>query len=153
MILLLPGAISLRLKEALLAGGRREIGGIVMGEHVSAETFRVVDITVQMTGGTFATFVRVVDHLLAPLRRFFRDTNHQYTRFNYLGEWHSHHSFALAPSSTDNATMIAMLADRRLGARFLILLLAQLGQATDLHCALVVYESGRAPYGGEVRPE
>jgi len=55
-----------------------------MGEHVNTETFRVRDLTVQRKNGTFATFVRIVGEILAPLRAFFDDTKHNYTRFNYL---------------------------------------------------------------------
>src|SRR5687768_2533107 len=140
MTVLLPAEIAARLLEALAAGGTREVGGIVMGEHVGSETFRIRDITVQLKGGTFARFVRLVEQILAPLRNFFRATNHEYTRFNYMGEWHSHHSFALKPSQTDEDTMLDIVTDPLLGAHFVILLLARLSTANELECAVTVYQ-------------
>src|SRR2546426_158241 len=105
MQLLVPPEITSRLVNALTEAGKREIGGILMGEHIGAETFRVKELTIQRKKGTFATFVRIVAEILAPLRAFFDATKHDYTRFNYLGEWHSHHSFLLEPSGQDHITM------------------------------------------------
>src|SRR5438132_1173752 len=111
MQLLIPAEIVSHLGNALTQAGQREIGGILMGEHVGAETFRVREVTIQRKKGTFAAFVRMVAEILAPLRAFFEATKHDYTRFNYLGEWHSHHSFALQPSSRDHVTMYEMVMD------------------------------------------
>ena len=153
MIVLLPVEIAARLTAALAAGGQKEVGGILMGEHVGDETFRIRDITVQLKGGTFARFVRFVEYIVAPLTNFFSATNHDYIRFNYMGEWHSHHSFALTPSQTDQETMFGIVTDRHLGAHFVILLLARLGTANDLQCAVTVYQPQRTAYVAEVRLE
>jgi hypothetical protein len=153
MTVLLPAEIAARLVEALAAGGKREIGGIIMGEHVGDETFRIRDITVQLKGGTFARFVRLVEYIVAPLKTFFNATHHDYTRFNYMGEWHSHHSFALKPSQTDEDTMFGIVADRNLGARFVILLLARLSASRELQCAITVYQPGRAAYVAQIHPD
>jgi [CysO sulfur-carrier protein]-S-L-cysteine hydrolase len=153
MTVLLPAGVAERMRAALAAGGQKEIGGILMGEHVNDETFRICDITVQYKGGTFARFVRLVEYIVGPLRDFFSATNHDYTRFNYMGEWHSHHSFALRPSGTDESTMMNILTDPNLGARFVILLLVKLETANDLQCAVTVYQPRRAGYLAEVRFE
>jgi hypothetical protein len=153
MILLMPKTIADRLSAALASGGTREVGGVLMGEHVGGDTFRIRDITVQLKGGTFARFVRLVEHIVGPLAGFFRSTNHDYTRFNYMGEWHSHHSFALNPSQTDDDTMFEILADPLLGARFVILLLAKLDAANELRCAVTVYQPGTRAYIAHIRPE
>src|SRR5213596_1840382 len=116
MQLLVPPEIESQLVDALTQAGRREIGGILMGQHVGADTFRVMEVTVQRRGGTFAAFIRIVADILAPLRAFFDATKHDYTRFNYLGEWHSHHSFALEPSGRDHDTMCHIVTDPQLGA-------------------------------------
>ena len=153
MTVLLPRAIAEQLRDALAAGGKREVGGVLMGEHVGDETFRIRDITVQLKGGMFARFIRLVEHIVAPLRNFFRATNHDYTRFNYMGEWHSHHSFALKPSQTDEDTMLEIVTDPLLGAHFVILLLARLSAANELQCAVTVYQPGRDAYAAQVRRE
>ena len=150
MKLLVPHDIGVRLITALREADRREIGGILMGEHVSTNTFRVSDLTIQMKGGTFAAFLRLVEELIAPLREFFHRTRSDYTRFNYLGEWHSHHSFRLEPSECDRRTMIDMATDSDLGARFVTLLLVRLGVSSSLKCAVTVYTSDGFVREGEV---
>src|SRR2546426_6934298 len=132
MELLVPPEITSQLVDALTQAGRREIGGILMGQHVGPDTFRVRKVTVQRRGGTFAAFVRIVAEILAPLRAFFDATKHDYTRFNYLGEWHSHHSFALSPSGRDDMTMYDLVMDPQLAARFLVLLLVKLDNRGQL---------------------
>jgi [CysO sulfur-carrier protein]-S-L-cysteine hydrolase len=148
--LVLAEAVVSRLTEALLNAGKREIGGIMMGEHVGTNTFRVTDVSVQMDGGTFASFVRIVTGLLVPLRAFFRRTGHNYLRFNYIGEWHSHHSFSLVPSSTDVSTMQDLADDRTLGANFVALLLVSLDTLGKLRGAVTVYSGNTKPWSGLV---
>jgi hypothetical protein len=153
MQLLLPPDIASRLVNALALAGQREIGGILMGEHVGTETFRVKDLTIQRKKGTFAAFVRIVAEILAPLRAFFDTTKHDYTRFNYLGEWHSHHSFALEPSGKDHMTMYEMVMDPQLGARFVVLLLVKLDEKGGLEESVTVYLPDRKPVVGRVIQE
>ena len=97
--LLLPPNIRRQLIENLRKGGSQEIGGIMMGEHVSSNQFRILEITCELHSGSFAKFLRSTFGFLGPLKRFFKTTRYEYTRFNYLGEWHSHPSFALSPIS------------------------------------------------------
>src|ERR1051325_4751366 len=98
MQLLIPAEIASRLVDALTKAGQREIGGILMGEHVGTDTFRLREITVQRKRGTFATFVRIVSDILSPLRAFFDATKYEYTRFNYLGDGGSQSACALGSS-------------------------------------------------------
>jgi hypothetical protein len=153
MQLLIPPDITDQLVDALSFAGQREIGGILMGEHVGPNTFRVKEITIQRKGGTFAAFVRIVSDLLTPLRAFFESTRHEYTKFNYLGEWHSHHSFALRPSGRDHSTMYDMVMDPELGARFLVLLLVKLNDTDGLEGGVTVYQPNEKPFTGQVVQE
>ena len=150
MNLLLPPEIVSKLSAALRRAGTREIGGILMGEHVGIDTFRVKELTIQRRAGTFATFIRLVDELIAPLREFFESTNHDYSRFNYLGEWHSHHSFALMPSGRDDKTMRDIVDDPGFGTRFVVLLLVKLDQSGQLEHTVTVYQPNAAPFVGTV---
>lgn len=109
----------------------------MMGENVEAEVFRVVDVTVQ-SAGTVASFVRAIWDAVASLRRFFARTSYQYTKFNYLGEWHSHPSFRLHPSDRDSATMWGIVEDPEVGANFAVLLIVRL-QDSNLEGQAFVY--------------
>lgn len=153
MQLIVPPEIAQQIVDALGQAGRREIGGILMGEHIGPDAFCVKELTIQRKGGSFAAFVRIVSEILGPLRAFFEKTKHEYTRFNYLGEWHSHHSFALEPSKKDHLTMYEMVMDPGLGARFVILLLVKLGDAGKLQATVTVYQPNKHPFLGSVIEE
>jgi [CysO sulfur-carrier protein]-S-L-cysteine hydrolase len=153
MNLLIPSDVAGRMTEALAQAGKREIGGVLMGEHVGPDTFRVCDLTIQRKGGTFAAFLRVVGDIIGPLRAFFQNTQHNYTRFNYMGEWHSHHSFALTPSGRDHSTMFEIIDDSQLGARFVVLLLVRLAEDKTIQANVTVYLPNRDPYSGCVTLE
>jgi hypothetical protein len=142
MQLLLPSDIAGRLSDAMQQAGRREIGGILMAEHIGEDEFRIMEVTIQTRGGTFATFVRLVEEFIRPLRQFFARTGHNYRRFNYLGEWHSHHSFALQPSPEDEKSMRDIVDDPGVGANFVVLLLLRFTQQ-DIQGSVTVY----LPYG------
>lgn len=131
MQILIPSKIAHQLVTALNHTENREIGGILLGEHVDKNKFRIIEITVQTHGGTFASFIRNAQDIIEPLRSFFNRTKHEYTRFNYLGEWHSHQNFALIPSSKDSETMNDIVMDPRSNVNFVTLLLVRI-RASDL---------------------
>lgn len=128
MQLILPPEIGRRLVDQLRVAGSCEIGGLLMGEHVGPDTFRVLDLTVDQGGGSFARFLRSFRRHGRGLLAFFRKTGGQFQRFNYLGEWHSHPSFGLDPSGTDLATMRGIVDDPRVGANFAVLLIVRLSR-------------------------
>lgn len=142
MQIVLLDRIEQRLVVALKDADSQEIGGILMGEHISEDTYLVQDLTIQRHTGTLASFVRVVKDILGPLRRFFHRTNHNYTRFNYLGEWHSHPSFALEPSNLDRETMWELVEDPNVGANFAVLLIVRLHDFNRLEGTAAVYLPG-----------
>ncbi len=148
--LLLPVEVQREFMRHLINGGTREIGGIMMGEHVGLNEFRLVKITCQMSGGSFARFVRAIATALRPLERFFKATQYDYTRFNYLGEWHSHPSFALRPSGTDCDTMFAIVEDPQVGAAFVTLLLVKLEADGRLAATVTLFRPGFRPETGLV---
>lgn len=123
---MLPEAIVERFHSALKGGGAREIGGLLMGEHQGGDTFRLVDISVQTLQGTHSTFERDPEQHRAKLAEFFDRTGADYTRFNYLGEWHSHPSFAPLPSGKDMRTMRSIVSDPDVGVNFAVLIIVRL---------------------------
>jgi len=150
---LLPHDVRERLASALRDAGSREIGGVLMGEHVSEGVFRIKDLTVQRRGGTFASFVREVRAALLPLRRFFVQTGHDYTRYNYLGEWHSHPFFPAKPSRRDAETMWRIVEDPAVGANFAVLLIARLGAGGEIEGSAWAYLPGRRRLGASLEVE
>jgi integrative and conjugative element protein (TIGR02256 family) len=145
MQLLLPSQLIQRLLSELKRAGNREIGGLLMGEHVRDEVFRIVDISVQRSGGDRACFIRhPKDHQKA-LKKFFARTGNDFARFNYLGEWHSHPSFAPIPSTVDIETMQSTAADPSVGANFLILLIARRDAVGDFQASATAFAASSSP--------
>jgi integrative and conjugative element protein (TIGR02256 family) len=145
MKLLLTPQVIKRLQRELRKAGRREIGGLLMGEHVGDELFRLVEISVQRSGGTDACFIRDPRDHTAELAKFFAQTGNDYARFNYLGEWHSHPSFEPIPSGTDITTMQSIVEDPEVGVNFLVLLVCRRSARGAIQATAVAFRSGTEP--------
>lgn len=139
MHLLLTAPILKRLRRELRHAGAREIGGLLMGEHVRDDVFRVVDISVQRTGGSIASFVRDPASHDAQLKSFFARTRGDFTRFNYLGEWHSHPMCDPAPSQTDCNSIQSIIDNPDVGANFVVLLVVKLASRTKIEGTAMVF--------------
>lgn len=126
------------LVKSLQKAGLREIGGILMGEHVGPNVFIIREITVHRRGA-FAYFVRRIEDAVGNLRTFFQKTGNDYARFNYIGEWHSHPSFEPYPSQTDDLSMQQIVQDEAVGANFAVLLITKLGSKGEFICAAYTY--------------
>jgi len=123
---------------------------MLFGEHVSEDVFRVVEATVE-GAGSVANFVRGIINSLGQLERFFHKTKRDYRRFNYLGEWHSHPSFVLYPSATDDQTMFDIVNDPATGARFALSLIVKLVDH-NLEVRAFVYFPGDERQDGRIAP-
>ena len=153
MKLLLPKQVLDRLEAEMRKGRRIEIGGLLLGEHVGGDTFRLVDITVQQSGGSPVHFVRDPAEHQAQLDAFFAKTGADYTRFNYLGEWHTHPSFEPLPSGTDIATMQSIVENPAVNVNFLVLVIARLRRWKHIHLSAALFRSGLPPGPVELIPE
>lgn len=153
MQILLPDKAANKLIEALKKAGNKEIGGILMGENVSDGVFRVKDLTIQVHGGTSVSFTRFLIGNLSPLQNFFRETGYDFTRFNYLGEWHSHPAFALEPSGTDCNTIWEIVEDSSVGANFVVLMIVRLDDAAQLEGTVSVFLPGHQMFKGTLIQE
>lgn len=138
LTLILPLEQHELLLAALRKAGQREVGGIIMGEHAGPNLFVAREMTVHRRGA-FASFVRRIEDAIGRLRAFFQETGHDYTRFNYLGEWHSHPSFPPYPSRTDDLSMLQIVQDKEVGANFAVLLIIKLGSEGKLVCTAHTY--------------
>lgn len=131
LTLILPPEQAEVVSAALRKAGRHEIGGIMMAEHIGPNEFIVREITVHRRGA-IASFVRRIEDAIGKLCLFFQKTDHDYRRFNYLGEWHSHPSFEPIPSRTDDLSMLQIIQDESVGANFVVLLIVKLDDGGNL---------------------
>lgn len=145
MQILLTIEILKRLRRELRRAGKQEIGGLLMGEHVRDDIFRVVDITVQRSGGSHSCFVRDPSDHKTQLDEFFARTKGDYSRFNYLGEWHSHPSFEAVPSSTDMETMQSIVSDPAVGVNFLALMVVKLARRKRIEATAMAFRPTTHP--------
>jgi [CysO sulfur-carrier protein]-S-L-cysteine hydrolase len=145
MKVLLPESVLKTIKRELQHARQREIGGVLVGEHVAGETFRVADISVQRSGGSAEHFMRDPAHHRDFLDRFFERTGHEYRRFNYLGEWHSHPNAPAVPSSTDCNAMARLVADPDTNANFAVLIIAKLHSWWGLQLSATAFRVGQPP--------
>lgn len=153
MQVVLPISVTNQLIDALNVTKHHETGGILMGEHIDTNRFRVTSVTIQQKHGSVFSFRRVIKEILEPLRSFFNATNHNYQRFNYLGEWHSHPSFTLEPSSADCETMWDIVEDPHVGARFAILLIFKVNDGCQLDGTVTVFLPNNQRFRGELIQE
>lgn len=141
------------LKSELRLAEEREIGGILVAEHRQDEVFSIAGISVQRSGGTGSRFVRDPAHHTEFLSRFFSQTGHDYTRYNYIGEWHSHPSFSVLPSIEDCTTMQAIVSDPRVNVSFAILLVVRLQAFGLLKLSATAFRVGHQPENVDLASE
>jgi len=118
-----------KLADALTRAGVRETGGQLFGEQLAPSNFRVTELTVQKRIGAFAQFIVDLAQAVSDAMRFFDHTKHDYRRFNYIGEWHSHPSFEVLPSATDVATMRKLVRDAEFRGAFAVLMIVRRDEA------------------------
>ena len=124
-----------------------------MGEHVRDDVFRVVDISVQRSGGSEVCFVRDPAQHETTLQAFFARSGDDYARFNYLGEWHSHPTFEPVPSAIDVATMQSLVEDPAVGANFLVLLVVKMSGRRTIEGSAITFRSQCQPTSVAIRIE
>jgi integrative and conjugative element protein (TIGR02256 family) len=144
MQLILPREQAHRMKALLSKAGRREIGGVLMGEQMSVGCFRIVDFSVDAQTGSAAHFVRSPEHHGSALDAFFDRTGRDYARFNYLGEWHSHPSYSTRPSLEDVHAMTDLVTGER-SIDFSVLLIARLRFIGWLEASAFVFSRNSTP--------
>lgn len=143
MRLSLPRDQADRLVQSLRRARRKEIGGQLFGELIAPSDFHATEITVQPRHGSFARFIVDIMQAARDAARFYDRTRHEYARFNYIGEWHSHPSFDLRPSATDRATMQTLVADPEFLGKFAVLMIVRLDDQALQGRAWVFDPSGR----------
>ncbi len=121
-----------------------------MGEQIKPGHFRIVDLSVDGETGGRAHFVRSAESHTSALNVFFQHTGNNYARFNYLGEWHSHPSFPVTPSSQDSTSMFELVDGER-DIDFAILLIVRLRFWSQITSSCTLFRRGALPLPVEIR--
>jgi len=142
MKLLVTESFTDLLERELTQAGRREIGGVLLGERVSAGVFRITDASVQRSGGSATHFVRELEPHRTFVEAFLDRTGRDYSRFNYIGEWHSHPTVAPLPSFADIVSMQSIVEDEAVNAGFALLVIARRHFLGRLELSASVFRQG-----------
>lgn len=142
----MPAAVRSRIAAALHDARSNEIGGVLMGERLDDNRYKIVDVSIQTRGGLLASFVRQLAAAMDALTTFFSRTLRDYRRFNYLGEWHSHPSFAPVPSRSDEQSMREIVNDPEVGATFAVLLIVKLKPDETFDATVTVFAPNTLPF-------
>lgn len=138
--ILIPSNIRTLFKEQLISNGENEIGGTLLAEKIANNSFRIKEATTQKKSGTKIFFLREwTTGLSRYFYDFFNKTNHEYSRFNYIGEWHSHPLFEARPSQTDVSTMNDLINIKVPDANFLILLIIRLDSTDEIEASVTCF--------------
>ncbi|WP_296097210.1 Mov34/MPN/PAD-1 family protein [uncultured Agrobacterium sp.] len=141
----LSSSVRRKICLELFRSGNKETGGLLLAEQLDGEgRFRVVDVTVDPKGGDKDYFERRPELHAQALEAFFEKHGNNFRRFNYLGEWHSHPSFAVKPSPTDIVTMQAMVEDSG-NIDFSVLMIVRLRMFVMMQVGTYIFMRGRVP--------
>lgn len=144
MQIVLPNSVLKKLRLYMLKAGKREIGGMLMGEDLGEQAFRIVDFSVDVKRGTTSSFFRDSDEHDLALQKFYEETGSDYKRFNYLGEWHTHPSFSVDPSINDiNAMQGIVNGDENVDFAFLFI--SRLRWFWQFECSAYLFIRGHQP--------
>ncbi|WP_082190675.1 Mov34/MPN/PAD-1 family protein [Bradyrhizobium pachyrhizi] len=153
MKLFIPSELIQRVKRELRSAGRREIGGVLVGEHIEGEIFRLVELSVQRNGGNVAHFNRDDVQGRAFVANYLSRTGKDPRMCNYLGEWHSHPLFTPTPSGEDVTTMFDIVRDPRVGMSFAVLIIARLQRWSTLQMSATVFQANGTAIAIDVEVE
>lgn len=134
-----------RLRRSLRKSGAREIGGMLLANQLSEGHFRVIDFSVDVNSGSSSSFLRDPTIHRNSIETFFKNTDYNFKRFNYLGEWHSHPSFSVTPSQEDIQTMIELVECGPFEIDFAILLIVRLRYWIKFEYSITGFVRGHPP--------
>jgi [CysO sulfur-carrier protein]-S-L-cysteine hydrolase len=134
-----------RWKKALANARNKEIGGMLFAEQIKPGYFKVIDISIDEIAGTVASFRRDPKKHQSAVDEFFDKNGKDYTRFNYLGEWHSHPTYQVSPSDIDLLTMEELVNDEDSNIEFAVLIIVRLRYFVFLNYSITVFSRKGSP--------
>ncbi len=133
-----------RISTHLRRSGKHEVGGILLGEQIAPSSFRLVDFSIDNITGSDAHFHRSPEQHNAAIERFFKKTRHNFSKHNYLGEWHSHPRFPVSPSPQDYMSMQDLVRSEK-NILFAALLIVRLDFFVCLKIGATMFSQHRNP--------
>ena len=140
-----PAFVIEKLGRELKAARGQEIGGVLVAERLGGDEFLIADLSVQCSGGSRLYFERDPAEHRAFLANFFQRTGHDYGRFNYFGEWHSHPNVDAVPSVKDVLSMQEIVMDPAVNTPFAVLLIARKRLFRGLDLSATEFRPDRYP--------
>ncbi|MBN5015448.1 JAB domain-containing protein similar to deubiquitination enzymes [Stenotrophomonas maltophilia] len=141
----IPAFVIEKLERELKTARGREIGGVLVAERLGGDEFLIAGLSVQHSGGSSVFFERDPAEHQAFLADFFHRTDHDYARFNYLGEWHSHPNVDAVPSVKDVLSMQEIVMDPAVNTPFAVLLIARRRLFRGLDLSATEFRPDRLP--------
>jgi hypothetical protein len=114
---------------------------MLFAEQLEPGQFRIVDLSMDLSSGSHAHFIRDPTTHNDALRAFLERAGGEFSRFNYLGEWHSHPAFTVEPSREDVATMTDLVNEDN-AIEFAVLLVVRLRLHFWLDYSLTAFARG-----------
>ena len=117
---------------------------MIFAEQLAPAHFRLLDFSLDSSSGSHAHFRRDPRTHHEALDDFFEKTGRDFSRFNYLGEWHSHPCYSVIPSIEDVETMQALVEDGS-AISFALLLIVRLRFGLWMSSSLTTFARGYPP--------
>lgn len=132
---ILSDRVVAKMRDGIPRAGLLEVGGLMMGENVADNVFRVLDISLTV-GEPGRYYLDPAEHqsFVDEFRGEFCDEG----RFRLIGSWHSHPSGDPEPGKRDLQTLRATMAHPSTDLAFKVLLIACLDANAQLRAGGVV---------------
>ncbi len=119
MKIIIPKKLTKKIFNQVKKGKLNETKGALFARKISDDIFEVDDVYIESKVGSFA-FVELVNNKKYQVyqKSYHKKNGYDYVNHNYIGDWHSHPSFELYPSSYDMAEVKSDL--KKSNAKFLV---------------------------------
>ena len=138
---ILSEAVAAKIRDGIPRASQIEAGGVMLGEHVGDNTFRVTDVSLKLGRHRYyycdpPEHQPFVDEFLAR----FPDRK----RFGLLGTWHSHPSGIAMPGRGDLRTLKDKMTSPLCDLSFMVMMIACLNGASQVYAGGVVLLRGES---------
>lgn len=125
MRIIVKKEIANKIKNAVKKAGVNEIKGACFAEKLDDDVFEIEDAYISPKIGSYAFSNLIISFKYKMFEnKYFKKHNYEYEKHNYIGDWHSHPSFELIPSSFDKREVLDELS--KSNAHFLIQLIVKI---------------------------